>query len=60
MAELHNKNGEIIRINLDQIFLLQRRGNRTVLKANLDSGIVEFEVLESFEQVTEMHGTLRQ
>jgi hypothetical protein len=60
MVDLHNKNGEIIRINLNEVYELKRHGNRTVLKARLQSGTVEFEVLESYDQVAELHGTLRQ
>jgi hypothetical protein len=57
MVELHNKNGEKIRINLKLIFEFRRSGNRTILKGTINSEVMEFEVLESFDHVSELYGS---
>ena len=60
MAELTIPNGLSIRIHLNQIFQVQKLGERTILKAMLNASVVEFEVLETYEFVAQLHGTRRQ
>jgi hypothetical protein len=60
MVQLTIPNGLPININLNQIFKVQRKGSRTILLARIHSTIVEFEVLEPYDVVAKLHGTLRQ